>query len=120
MLRSDGTAFNDIPSEDMESFVIQAQIKVFCPGLEKIRMSFIKERYSAIARQMPVINFFGEKIDDPYGLEFGDLIGIAKNSPADFSDSDRAFLKRCKELRNKIAHKTELTLEEQLFITNQM
>ncbi len=115
-LRSDGTVFGTASREETESFVIQSQIKVFFPGLEKIRMGFIKERYTAIAAGLPVINCFGEKINEPYGLEFADLIGIERNACVGFSDTDREFLKNCRELRNKIAHKTVLTQEEMKFI----
>ncbi len=118
-VRSDRRFFPVISPQDMESCVVQAQIKAFFPELEKTRMNFIKEKYSAISGCLPVQNCFGELITVPYGLEFSDLISISKNDRKGFSDSDRDMLKKCKELRNKLAHKSILTADEIAFITAQ-
>lgn len=110
--RSNGDSFPVIENDYINSCILMAQIKIIFPEIEKFRLNFIKNNELLIKDKLPIINSFGEKIEEPSELELSDLCSISRMHLSGFSDVDKALLLRYRNYRNKLAHNNILYYQD--------
>lgn len=99
-----------ISSEDVDSAVWEAQIRVVFPIIENSRCSIIKKYNNVLLCKLPISDFNGGKITNPFDLEIGQLYFICRNEKL-LAKDDFDTLKKMRDARNSLAHRTPLPFE---------
>lgn len=111
--KSDGREYRELDEAEIFSGIYTAQIKILFPVIEQFRINFIKSHENQIQRCLPIRNSLNEEINNPSDLELSDLCSIAMNNPlADFTSDEKTTLLQYRNLRNKLAHNTQIEWAE--------
>lgn len=109
---SEGKRFPVQSEQQILSNARRAALVVFFPVLEQWRVDCVQRHEHELLHWLPITNDHGDKITDPYDLEFKDLAIFCKKPGNSFTLDERAKVAFCRETRNKLAHNKVLPPED--------
>ncbi len=95
-----------------KSTVLEVQIKILFPIIERYRSRFITKEYSQIQECLPMENAIGEKIEEPYEIEISGLKKLAYSNKIRIDSQKKNELKFFYDSRNKLAHNNIVSYQE--------
>lgn len=105
---SNGSSFQALSEQQINSAAWKAAIGLLFPILEQYRLEFIANHEGILYRHLPISNSNGDRITDPYDLEIGSIYYIIGTAEKEFTAVEADNIRFCRKVRNLLAHNKPL------------